>query len=79
MPDGSWSQPLNLGDPVNTPYDEDAPFLHSDGLTLVFSSNGHGTMGGYDIFKTQCVDPDMNGWSAPPAACCCSCRAGSTA
>lgn len=65
MPDGSWSRPLNLGAMVNTPYDEDAPFLHSDGVTLFFSSNGHGTMGGYDIFKTQCLDPDMNGWSVP--------------
>ena len=65
LPDGSWSMPLNLGPEVNTAFDEDAPFLHSDGVTLFFSSNGHNTMGGYDIFKSQCIDPDMNGWSAP--------------
>jgi hypothetical protein len=65
LPDGTWSFPLNLGPEVNTPFDEDAPFLHSDGVTLFFSSTGHGTMGGYDIFKTQCLDPDQNGWSKP--------------
>jgi hypothetical protein len=32
---------------------------------LFFSSNGHATMGGYDIFKTTLVDADMNGWSLP--------------
>jgi hypothetical protein len=65
LPNGEWSMPLNLGPTVNTPYDEDAPFLHSDGVTLFFSSTGHNTMGGYDIFKTQCIDPDMNGWTEP--------------
>lgn len=65
LPDGQWSLPLNLGPGVNTRYDEDAPFLHGDGITLFFSSNGHNTLGGYDIFKTVLTDPDMNGWSAP--------------
>lgn len=65
LPNGEWSLPLNLGPKINTPYDEDAPFMHSDGITLFFSSKGHGTMGGYDIFKSTLVDPDMNGWSLP--------------
>lgn len=65
LPNGQWSRALNLGPSINTPYDEDAPFLHSDGTTLFFSSNGHNTMGGYDIFRSTLVDPDMNGWSAP--------------
>ncbi|HQV76665.1 MAG TPA: hypothetical protein PLE78_14325 [Flavobacteriales bacterium] len=65
LPNGEWSLPLNLGPNVNTQYDEDAPFMHSDGTTLFFSSNGHNTMGGYDIFKTALVDPDMNGWASP--------------
>ena len=65
LPNGEWSLPLNLGSKVNTAKDEDAPFIHSDGLTLFFSSNGHNTMGGYDIFKTTLVDADMNGWSLP--------------
>ncbi len=65
LPNDQWSLPLNLGPSINTPYDEDAPFMHSDGTTLFFSSNGHGTMGGYDIFKSTLVDPDMNGWATP--------------
>lgn len=65
LPNGEWSLPLNLGPSVNTPYDEDAPFLHSDGTTLFFSSNGHNTMGGYDIFKVNLLDPDMNVWGMP--------------
>jgi hypothetical protein len=65
LPNGEWSLPLNLGPMVNTPFDEDAPFIHSDGITLFFSSNGHATMGGYDIFKTTLIDADMNGWSLP--------------
>jgi hypothetical protein len=47
---GKWSQPANLGDQINTPYDEVFPFLHT-GNTLYFSSNGHAGLGGLDIFK----------------------------
>lgn len=65
LPNDQWSLPLNLGPTINTPYDEDAPFMHSDGTTLFFSSNGHNTMGGYDIFKSTLVDYDMNGWTVP--------------
>ena len=65
LPNGEWSLPLNLGPTVNTPYDEDAPFMHSDGTTLFFSSNGHSTMGGYDIFKTMLLDYDQGAWSDP--------------
>lgn len=65
LPNGEWSLPLNLGPKINTPYDEDAPFMHSDGITLFFSSKGHNTMGGYDIFKASLIDPDMNGWGSP--------------
>lgn len=65
LPNDQWSLPLNLGPKINTPYDEDAPFMHSDGTSLFFSSNGHGTMGGYDIFKSTLVDYDMNGWTPP--------------
>ncbi|HOK38027.1 MAG TPA: OmpA family protein [Bacteroidales bacterium] len=62
-PDGKWSQPKNIGRTVNTIYDEVDIFLHPDGRTLYFSSNGHNTMGGFDIFKTV---RDANGnWSTP--------------
>lgn len=65
LPNGQWSLPLNLGPNVNTPHDEDAPFMHSDGTTLFFCSKGHNTMGGYDVFKTILLDHDMNGWGVP--------------
>jgi peptidoglycan-associated lipoprotein len=48
----NWSQPVNLGEPINTPGDELFPYVHSDG-TLYFSSDGHGGMGGLDIFKAK--------------------------
>ncbi len=47
-----WSKPVPLSDSVNTPYDEDGLFLHPDGKTLYFSSKGHNSIGGYDVFKT---------------------------
>lgn len=53
LPNGKWSKPWNLGPTINTPYDEDAPFLHINGKTLYFSSKGHETMGEYDIFETH--------------------------
>lgn len=49
---GSWSKPENLGPEINTAYNEDAPFIHPDSRTLFFTSDGHNTMGGTDIFKT---------------------------
>jgi hypothetical protein len=50
LPDSSWGNVVNLGPAINTPYDEDAPFIHPDGLSLYFSSKGHNSMGDYDIF-----------------------------
>lgn len=62
LPNGEWSLPLNLGDQINTPLDEDAPFIHPDGKTLYFSSKGHTNMGGYDIFRSELIDEE---WSKP--------------
>lgn len=50
LPNGKWSKAQNLGYPINTPFDEDGVFMHPDGKTLFFSSNGHSSMGGFDIF-----------------------------
>jgi tetratricopeptide (TPR) repeat protein len=63
LPDGNWSLPQNLGPTINTPYDEDSPFIQADGTTLYFSSNGHNTMGGYDIFKSKLENDEI--WSDP--------------
>jgi hypothetical protein len=51
--EGQWTQPENLGAVINTSYDEDAPYLSEDGLTLYFSSKGHEGFGGFDIYKTK--------------------------
>jgi tetratricopeptide (TPR) repeat protein len=59
---GDWGKPFNLGPDVNTPYDEICPVLMPDG-TLYFSSNGHETMGGFDIFTTTISEDGL--WSPP--------------
>lgn len=59
LPNGKWAMPFNLGTEVNTPYDEDDPYLHPDGKTLYFSSKGHNTIGEYDVFKTV-LDDETN-------------------
>ncbi|MDX1349173.1 MAG: hypothetical protein R3279_02935, partial [Putridiphycobacter sp.] len=61
--DGSWGAPVNVGPQINTKYDEDAPFMSSDGKSFYFASTGHNTMGGYDIFKIE-RDSDGN-WGDP--------------
>lgn len=48
--DGKWGKPINLGPKINTDKDEDAPFIHPDGKSFFFSSQGHTSMGGYDIY-----------------------------
>ncbi len=63
LPTGQWSKALNLGAPINTPYDEDAPFFHPDGKTLYYSSNGKKSMGGFDIFFSINIEGDK--WSEP--------------
>jgi tetratricopeptide (TPR) repeat protein len=53
--DGSWGDVKNLGPTINTIYDEDSPFLHVDGGAMNFSSKGHSSMGGYDVFESQII------------------------
>ncbi|MCE3278764.1 MAG: hypothetical protein K0S44_955 [Bacteroidetes bacterium] len=60
---GEWGKAVNMGAVINSPYDEDAPFIHPDGITLFYSSNGHTTMGGFDIFYSSLSDEGK--WLAP--------------
>jgi outer membrane protein OmpA-like peptidoglycan-associated protein len=60
QPDGSWSEATNLGPEINTAEDEKSPFLHADGHTLFFSSNGHPGLGDFDVFVF-----DLNVGKAP--------------
>ncbi|MFN5443635.1 MAG: hypothetical protein ACK48V_05345 [Crocinitomicaceae bacterium] len=63
LPDGTWSLPKNMGPVINSPYDEDAPFLSIDKKQLYFSSNSDKSMGGFDIFVSLKVND--NDWSTP--------------
>jgi hypothetical protein len=61
--DGEWGTPVNLGPEINTPFNDDRPFLINNGTILFFASQGHYNMGGYDIFRS---DLQNNGlWSKP--------------
>jgi outer membrane protein OmpA-like peptidoglycan-associated protein/tetratricopeptide (TPR) repeat protein len=62
LPNGDWGKAMNLGPKINTPYDEDGAYIQADGVTLYFSSQGHKTMGGYDIFSST-FNPDSTIWS----------------
>jgi outer membrane protein OmpA-like peptidoglycan-associated protein len=61
--EGAFTAPENLGATINTPGDDAAPFIHSDGRTLYFASNGRVGMGGYDIYYST-LQPDGT-WSEP--------------
>ncbi|MBC7412297.1 MAG: PD40 domain-containing protein [Bacteroidia bacterium] len=64
LPDGKWGLPTNLGENINTPFGEAFPILSQDEQTLYFASEGHNSMGGYDIFKTQ-WDTTKKEWGMP--------------
>ena len=51
--DSTWGNVVNLGDTINTALDDDAPFIHPDGVTLFYSSKGKNSMGGFDIFQSN--------------------------
>ena len=61
--DGTWGEPQNLGEPINTKGTEMAPFLHPDGHTLYFSSDTHIGMGGFDLFMSRRDDDGQ--WQEP--------------
>ncbi len=52
-PGGRWGKVNNVGPVINTEYDEEGVFVHPDGNTLYFSSRGHNSLGGYDIFYSE--------------------------
>lgn len=60
--DGIWDRPMNCGNVINTPYDEDTPFFDPDNNALIFSSAGHISMGGYDVFRSI---SRAGGWTQP--------------
>ena len=60
----TWSKPQSLSSLINTDEDEDAPYITADGRTMYFSSRGHTSMGGYDIFKST-LDTIKGSWTKP--------------
>jgi OmpA-OmpF porin, OOP family len=63
--DSVWSEPLNLGDQVNSAGEESAPFLASDDKTLYYSSRGFSGYGGSDIYVSRRLDDTWTSWSEP--------------
>ena len=59
---GKWEKAENLGIVINTPQDEEGVFIHPDGKTIYFSSKGHNTIGGFDVFKSVF---ENDKWSMP--------------
>jgi hypothetical protein len=59
---GDWGPAVNMGAVINTTFNEDTPFILKNDSVIYFSSEGHSTMGGYDIFKSQKIG---NVWKTP--------------
>jgi WD40-like Beta Propeller Repeat len=59
---GDWGPAVNIGSAINTPFNEDTPFITQNDSILYFSSEGHSSMGGYDIFMSQ---RSGSGWKTP--------------
>jgi outer membrane protein OmpA-like peptidoglycan-associated protein/tetratricopeptide (TPR) repeat protein len=60
--EGNWKQPVNCGNIINTPYNETTPSYDPSSNALLFSSEGHISMGGYDVFRSV----NRNGfWTNP--------------
>lgn len=62
---GTWSMARNLGEPVNTPGKDMAPFIHASGTTLYYVTDGLIGMGGLDVFRCELLDPTASKWSEP--------------
>ena len=63
QPDGSWGRIMNMGPKINTPGKEESVFIHPDGKTLYFGSNGHVGMGGLDLYVVR--KNDAGEWGEP--------------
>lgn len=61
--DGSWGDPVNLGEKINTQLNEETPVISPDGKRLYFSSQGHLAIGGFDVFYADLQEDGT--WSDP--------------
>jgi OmpA-OmpF porin, OOP family len=63
--DGKWSEPINLGKTINTPFQEMSPMISSDTRSIFFSSNGLKGLGSFDVFTSIRLDDTWTNWSNP--------------
>ncbi|WP_424962740.1 OmpA family protein [Ekhidna sp.] len=63
--DGTWTEPMNLGNDINSPGEDESPFMAEDGRTLYFSSDGYSGYGGADIYVSFKLDDSWKRWSEP--------------
>ncbi len=63
LPDGTFGMPKNMGEPINTEFDENFPYITANGEHLYFTSNGNGSMGGYDVFVSDHFEEGI--WTEP--------------
>lgn len=64
LPNGEWGEPQPVPGMVNTKFDEDFPYMHPSGKYLYFSSTGHNSMGGYDVYLSK-LDVNTNSFREP--------------
>ena len=64
LTDGTFASPIKLAGYINTDQDEDFAFMHPDGKTFYFSSKGHNSMGGYDVFRAS-YDAGLDAFGRP--------------
>lgn len=64
LPTGAWGIAVNLGSKINTSFDETYPIFKGDEGSFVFSSNGHFSIGGFDLFETK-FSEELKTWTAP--------------
>jgi hypothetical protein len=64
LPNQSWGIPMNLGPTINSKFDELYPMFNTDQNTIYFSSNGHFSIGGFDLFETT-FSEEIKTWTAP--------------
>jgi len=62
---GKWTKPYNLGDSINTPGDEQSPYIHPDNQTLYFASNGWPGMGSLDLYYSRRKPTNPPSWTIP--------------
>ncbi|MCQ2285386.1 MAG: hypothetical protein MJZ76_00730 [Bacteroidales bacterium] len=60
LPNGDWSFPINAGNAINTQYDDNFPYIAPNGETFYFASQGHNSMGGYDLFVSTWNDENQS-------------------